>query len=1064
VTKEAWRAAVARWGDPIFGLALLLTDQRARAETTTIAVFRRVFAAPPTNDPELALYATLARQAQPQRRMSWQRRGALPRALSRIAPQDRLLLGLWLVRHLSGAQLATTTARPAPEIVGRLAARLRQFDPALDERSSAAADDATHIGLERWLEHQLGLSAAQAEHVRICPACRAAQGRWQSALDQLRALLLDALRGLHLSQAGVEALEEALTNDPGAEQEAWWQQRRFWLPALVGGVGLLLAVLITPWRGSNGAGVAAPRSAQALVQATIDSWVAPPAEGVRHWRVQSLNLTLRDPDPVVTDVWLDGGSPAHRVEVHRGDQLVEWQLAEGSARFTYGGAPSLNSCRWNTGYSGHFERFDDAALAFRITPEEQQAVRDARLRLGAYGAGYMLLQQALRAPDLHSFGTRVESGTTLTVLSFTNDRVSPRQQVLLRIDPEARQLYAVQQVAQVGGQTQVRDLWRLQALDQPESGVPNNLPTWKPTKQMERLLDPACPAIRPEYVTSLRQLTAVPYNVYLPGNLPPGVSGATLFSRQPRTGDQREHLFQILDEIDALYVGVDRWLSIAQADPRDETDGATQRGAWNVTLEDQQPNGMWHGFVELADPEAQPFLSTLELWGVGWTRDELLAVVDSLKPLDAQMWREQDHLFTDAQLLPPPARDALMGAAAALSVAPEQMIYTAMQLKMHSDPALPGPRDPFIVPPELLQPEQLDRTQWLVTDASGRTHLRDLWSVPDGPLYQAQTTDGVAFQLYDALGGKLWTASIAVVPLRFAQPDMQMLQTALSLSVEPSLSEQDTMLLLEYSIVDLTQDDLSLMNGMFFRSGAYSNPLADGTAIVRLWLDRSSKLPQRLDIVQRNAQGQETPISSAVVTERRILDQPDEKLLTMPALPVETLTLGITRDGPSRVLDNFSNLSWTKSSFTWPHSIGLSIADERPPGEESLQLNESDLSRNSWTSFAPSGVWRQTRYKLDNSNSSITLTQGPRQIMRHIVRFNPSVDGVRWISSERFPVTIAGQPREAWLLSGATGAAVVAEVDGLLLHISGTAQTLRNFVIPHLADLRPRTPDTPPQQ
>lgn len=1076
MTKEAWRAAVTRWGDPIFGLALLLTDQRAIAETTTIAAFRRVFAAPPPADPETALYSALARSSRPQRwrLRRWPRRSVLPRELSRCAPHDRLLLGLWLLRNLDGAQLAATLGVPGTQIVARLAALLRQADPSLaelptpDQPAAEHADSTRHVTLERWLEHQLGLTTAQTEHVRVCPACRAAQSQWQTARDQLRGALVAATRGQRLSQASLDTLEDVLTGDAEAEPQVWWQRRRVWLPALLGVIGLLLAALILPGNGRPGEATAASPTARALVEETLAVWGAPPAEGTLHQRVQSINMLLRDAEPVVTDLWLDATSPAHRVEVRRGEELVEWQIAEGLARFTYGGMPALNSCRWNTGYSGHFERFDDAALTFRISPAEQQMVRDARLRQGAYGSGYIMLQQALRAPDLRSFGTRVEDGTALTVLSFSDTTASPPQQVLLRLDPQRKQLHAVQQVTDAGGQTQARDLWRLLAQDSPESGISTTPPPWKPTKQLDRLVDPACPALKPEYVVSLRQLTGIPYGTQVLAKLPPGTTSAAVFGAQPQLNTQFSSLYDTSRTLDTLYVGPGRWLSLSRVEQREPAADAdmVQRGDWTIEIDHTEPGSIWHGYIRPVKPYQAYYMPTIELWGYGWQRDELMAIVDLFQPLDVNLWSALEPTFVDARPLPADAHDALREAIQAVQLQPEQMAYTATEItaRVGQQPSQPVPGDPFFLDQAQREPAQLRREQWFVAGKRGQARLRDVWSLPDGTVYLGQTSDGERIGIYVLESGVLWNASRETVPFRFQQPDLQMLQSLLGSNGAMTSAQQGNSVLIEQTIAQLTRDDLTLLNASFF---IFQEPqmsdLPLGQGVIRLWLDRSTMLPQRLDLIHRGPQGQETPIVSTVVTERQVLEQPlpTSELTSLPMLPDDTLTMQVEPDRAPIISDNWRDRSWLGRSFAWPSGVGLSIVTDQPPNDTQQPPGEFGFSRNTWHTFEAQPFWRQTRYTLDGNSRGVTLTQGPRKYIGHALRYSAfasSYNGV-WTSSERIPVTLAGEQRDAWLLKDASYAVLVVEADDLLLHFAGDEQDLRGFVVEHMRDLRPGLPE-----
>ncbi len=167
MTREQWRTAVTRWGDPVLAQALLLTNRRSTAEAATVSAFVRVLAGTHPAELETLLLAALFQELTRRRFPRWPRRGALPGELVRISPIDRFVLGLWLLRGLDGKQIATITGLPPEQVVERLA---RVMDSAASTPPSG--DAAGHMSLPQWLAEQLAISAPSASHPRPCDGCR----------------------------------------------------------------------------------------------------------------------------------------------------------------------------------------------------------------------------------------------------------------------------------------------------------------------------------------------------------------------------------------------------------------------------------------------------------------------------------------------------------------------------------------------------------------------------------------------------------------------------------------------------------------------------------------------------------------------------------------------------------------------------------------------------------------------------------------------------------------------------------------------------------------------------
>lgn len=1058
VTKESWRAAVTRWGDPVYGLALLLTNERRAAEATTIGAFRRVYSATVPAEPELTLYTVLAQAHHPRRIPDLRRplrKGVLPRALIQILPIDRLLLGLWLLRNINGAQLASIFSYSPAQVVERLAGLLRRSLP------DNGADVEAHLTLEQWLWHRLGLTTDHADHLRICPQCQIAQQHWHAAIDQFRTSLHAATYNQRLSLDGVAVLEDALLAVEGQSEadaeQPWWLQRRVWLPALLACVGLITLGLVVPWGGGSTAGSAAPPTTRAIVQAALDAWGQPLDSATLHQRVVASANMLRAGDLQTTDVWLAGaGSSAHRVEVRRGNTLIEWQLADNGARFEYGALPEATSCQWNTGYPPNLNRFVSNALTFTVPPAEQQAARDARLRQGAYGVGYVALQRALAAPDLRSFGVRTENGAAMAVLSYTDTRLIPRQQVLLRIDLQSHQLRTVQLVSDAGGQTQVRDIWRLEVNETTGATISTTPPPWAEAIQRDRLIDPACPALDPDVVISLRRVAALPWNWYLPSTLPSGTTNAALLASGNALYNNDALLMGSSADINAVYVGPDRWISVSGVDylqlRRTPTADTIQRGLWTLTIDDVDGSGVLRARLE-RDPERNyAWTPALEIWAWGLTRDELLAVVDSLSEVNIATWRTLDSQFLDARPLSASASNTLLQSLAALEPQPNQAIHTTSAATVRDWPQFMGDAarvqgqtgaiaDPYAIPASMRYPTFVRREQWLVASAipGSTTAWRDTRTLADNTLFALQTYDGQRFNVYDLPSGSAYTSVAAPSGYTMRQPGSDLLLNMLLNTASITATQQNGQLQLEQerSEAGSPYDDTSF--GISSSREPWQSDLPAGIRLQRLWLDQQTFLPQRFEILHRATDGRETTLRTVTITGREVVAPPPAaELVKLPPLPADILRFEVNNNGSSRPVEPLYTPGWRSQTYNWPGSAEINAYNERSPTTFTSNNPYDDLRLGHWDTFQPSALWRQTQYYLsDDQQNVVTLTQGPRRLMRNVLRYSASDPESLWTTSRRIPVVIGGVARDAWLLQDTYNSALVVEVDDVLLHFSG---------------------------
>jgi hypothetical protein len=1045
---EAWRAAATRWGDTLFELALLMTNRRVAAETATVSAFCRVFADPPSTHLEQALYSALLQQ-QPRWRQPLRDR-VLPRTLTRIEPIDRVLLGLWLLRNVDGEAMAAIVGQPAQAVVARL------VDVLLCTTNIPRADtvaDGDHLTLAQWLEAEFGLRPPAHTHIRICPRCRAAQASWQRAIETLRATLLEILKKEHLPQTCVDAIEDRLLMQQFAGTQRWWQDRRVWIPAFFGGIALLLAVLVVPWNGRDSLSTAAPASAHVLVQEALDAWTTLPVTGTLHRQVWAIDPRLQTSDPLITDLWLGAADTGqHRVEVRRNNQLVEWQIADGKGRLDYAGQPAFSSCPWRTDASAMFRMLDQEALTFRITPEQQRTVREARLLQGAYGTGYAALQRALSANDLRSFGVRRENQRSFVMLSYTDRQAVPPRQILLRIDPVTKHVFGVQEVTLGSGQTSTRDLWRLQIHEEVQTGISAGLPRWPQSATRDTLFDATCPALNPRNVVSLSTLAGDSQPWHLPRSLPQGITRAALLTLNPIVTYIDYTPLGVPRESVATFLGQDRWLSISDLDLHVTNQPATrlERGPWLVDVNRQPRPGVWSITLRLAQERGDPYGRSIFLYAGGWTQDELLAMIDTLRPFDPQVWIDLDAAFLDARPLPPSVYERIKGALTTLKPQPDGTLYSETRTTVRVNPVWLNLSDPFHLPETIRTPETVIRKQWQVYRDSELTSFRDITSLPDDTPYTVQTRDRTQFKLYTSVDGRVYSRSANISSFQQLQPGVEMVRSILRTSDPISILAQDG----EWVLQQASPYRYVTMSFEFSDPGLQQTPwtggLGEGTIVRRLSLDRDSYAPIQFAVLHRDQEGLETPLLITRMMDRRNVDTPEPAaLLDIPPLPDDVVTMKVTTSRDVTIEAPAS--SPITRTLNWRASPEVVIGAERYPGPSADSLSPAVLWQQRWDSFMPSNAWYQTVYHFPPGDFPVTVTQGPRLLMRHILRYQSAQHG--WTESHALSVTIAGRDHTAWRLSDSRTAVLVLEVDDLLVHIAGPIDFLEGPVLDHLPQL-----------
>lgn len=1045
VTTQPWQAALTRWADPVFGLALLLADERTAAEQRTVAVLARNLVGDPAML-EARLFMDLVRSDRWQRLQlrsllpARLRHHVLPPALVRVRPVDRVLLGLWLLHDVDGLRLAQAAGMEVAALVWRLAAALATLTghPSLQ---------AARPAFETWLGRQLQVPGAERPSVAEQSVLRSAESTaWLTAIETARATLRAAVGQHHVPLHCLDAVAAEILEQGDAP--AWWQQRAVWLAALIGGVGLLLLYLIAPWQSRATATTAAQAAPRAIVQQALDAWSAAPPSGAVHRRVWARSVTNAADEPLVTDVWLAARSAQHRVEVRHGNTLVEWQLGDGRSRFEYAAQPRFSSCQW-----AEPTMLDQLIRAFTLPPAEQETVRNARLTLGAYGQGYQLLHQALAADDLRSYGRRTEDDTTLLALGFTDRQASNERQIILWIEPHTGTLHVVQELVDAGGANASRELWRLLGEDNPQTGVPMQQPEWDRSMQARELLDPACPGLDADHVLSLRTLFGWSFGWgqdYLPSEPPPGSTQAALL-----TVGRVSDLINSSGNIRAVFVGPGRRLSFTTLPQRSELrKEGVRRDKWQVVFDDHAAD--LSGTACLARESVGLCMPLLRFAARGWSRDELLATIATLKPLDETMWLAYDRMFLEPRPLAPDIKAAFEGTIRAQQPPRRnQLFHTLVEWRARVNPHRPSLHDPYHVPVDMLEPEHLTQEQWLVYSDTTVAQYKDLYTLPSGDVYSARVNNGVHLSEYYLHEGvarinrnppDAWWIEPPLTPA------MQLVRTYLASTMPITARESENALLLEQYVPTEDGSHTPAMAGPLV---PWAGDLPPGVTVRRIWFDPKTHLPQRAATVYVDADSRETLLTSMTLREWRYGDAAAAEL-SLPPLPPDIIQINSTA-GSSSITGGELERGAITRALVWPMDSEIVVEqDENPASFDPAARMGSDprLERALYTPIhmlESLNLIKVTTYKLPTQDLRVTIRQGPRGLLRHVLRHTELDNGTLSLprsASREVPVSIAGQQYTAWLLEDSPTAALVVEVDEVLLYIKGPSTATLSAELP----------------
>lgn len=1102
--EHVWRSALGRWGDELWGLALLRTGDKTRAQQALVRAFERVYAAQPPTDAHSALVQALLPP-----RQRWlprvSRQRALPPPLRRIGSTERMLLGLWLVHGHDGDTLARLAQISTTTLQARL---VRALLPLLSRRDSARRTKDGRAAWGQWLGQQLRLSDAPLPDT--IPDTTLAG--WQQVLNRVRDLLAVTVERQHLPGNVRDNIEATLLSRDDAPPP--WQR---WVAglafaALLAAVGwIFLRPAVAPPAAQTTAPSSAspqPADARSLAQAALDAWTTMPVSGTLHRRVWAVDT--RQPahtEADVTDVWLASDTPQYRVETTHDSKLVEWHVVDSQGQLHTEANPLFNMCQWTYGGTVNVP----PAQTIMAAPAQVRAIRDERLRSGAYGEGYRLLHRARQAPDLRSYGVRNEGAHVLVTLGFRDETGShtqgvpgaPARTVLLLLDGRTHALQVVRELVGDATQATARDLWRV---DKEESlpAVPGFMPE-QATQPVATnvVLDPACPGLRSDYVVSLRRLaTILDPPLPVPTPLPANVVQAALVSAVPTNNDnffQPQEVFLVLRSAGG-------WLRLHSNGGVSGTNGGAamiRRGAWNVRFDEPATPAALLSATVWRNPETKapgtPYDTfMLNIEASGWTRDQVLDMVDRLQTLDARTWPALAPRFLDPHPLPADVLQVLTAAQQALATPPDGTLHVVMHASTRASTPPPPRADPYHLPPSVTSPSASTVEQWATISNGVPLRLKQVATGEDGTLLSASVGAAPSqYSWYEARAQQVVRSTLpSPDPYTFASGDqtlgVDLARPLLAWDTPISMTVDGDAWRLEQVVPGDPQ--VLIKSGFWFeliRNQALFNytPIDDlrgGTIVQQVWLDRAHTLPRRWQLVHRAPNGTETTLYAVDVQQWRAVAPPQESFWALPPLPPDTVLS--TLNASNTPVPNDPGTSLTpqphvvpptidtvggpisltppKQALAWQPDSGLVITNDTPyrspaplPAQGPPRGSILDVLLYYPAGIESTGLVRSTRYALPNAGA-VTVTQGPRALLRLMLRQTDGSLGAFAYTpapiqgSERVQVTIAGAQHDAWVLHTAVQASLVVEIDDVLLDITGPPDYVGGVVLQRLPALK----------
>lgn len=798
LTAPELERALQRYGDDLYRLALLLCRDEPAAARVLPLVARRMADTPSADEPALirALIAALpAKPANrpPRRLPAWAKPpaarselGALLAAIAALPRSARQVLGLSTLRAFEPEQVAAIAGGDAASVRAQLRDAMLALAPhAPIERAPAllSPDDApdecrpTRAALALADPRDLANPAVRG-HLALCSACRAADLAWSQLATAVEEALRGALRDVRLPPALAERVLAA-ARTPDADDARWYSQPRARIALVALPVLLAIAFLVWPRAAPPGAapsGAASPPDvapAELVRRAREQLYASPGDTGV--WHAQyAIEWAFADGTHALlhADEWLEPEHGRHRLQLvhHTGGGPYEFELAGDRQVVWYALSP---------GYAPSLYPFgiDAARLRARYSlgADQRDQMLQARLQSGAWSLPAAYLRQAAGA-ELHTWGRQRDAdGRFVRLISFPGvsplalpadapEAAASNVTVLLAIDEASGRLREVRELfGEAGTEQSARTTWKVlfeETIADAEQAnrVFDQRTAWNGTGsfvERERLLSPQLPLFDPPSFVSPAWLLRVGLeDPPLPAHAPPQTNAAALIDRNSQASLSRGYS---PGELTFAYFGEGRRLFVNSAEPGQQlfTLARPERLALGGNAVFLQPLAV-QGYraLILRPSDDQAVRLTVQVAATGYTRAELLALIQSLGPITPAALREQAPLFIE----PRPHDAAWQALIGALADAPQPPPGGARHFVEHvfkRQLRQPDPlADPYHRPPYAGWPEQLVQENWLRDDSDGTRTSGALTRDSAGRLLARQYRGPRALWDYDAVAGR----------------------------------------------------------------------------------------------------------------------------------------------------------------------------------------------------------------------------------------------------------------------------------------------------------------------
>jgi hypothetical protein len=1085
-------------GDPLYRMALLLGgDERGAAELLLDLARRELRTwSPGSEQPALmaALLAAAQRREKPRTETS---RREPPRNAIELPPvyrrilllplEQRLVLGLRLLLGYDEAHLAEA-GFPAEQAQKLYDQALRALAPTarVDISDYGPEDlcDATRAALRRN-SGRVNREPALRGHLATCSHCRAYDQAWgeltRSAELALRSQLrLPALPVALRTKMLAQARPKARLRRP---------QLRFLLPPLAV-VGLIAALVLPGFWRSNTTLVEQTTEAgvdpQTLVQQALLLAEQPPSgkNGVYRARYETLwffnDTTFA---PIRAESWIDSRNPArHRIEIaHRdGGPPYEVQIGDGKERMAYRITPDYADSLYSELPASALDQL------VALDAAGQNKAREVRFATGPWTIGPAYLRAAAEASDLQALGRQRDGERIVQVLSFSGTSplgrpldapgaTAERITVLLALDAVDGRLRRATELAGPAGAAQTsRTTWRLVneewiVSDATSGPVFSLKDIWAASGNeappvREAPIDLTLPVLDRDRIAPPAALLRSPNGqIWLPATMPPGTDRALIMWDTGLRQNSPPRAVVYLGPQRSLYLYLDR----------------TNRG---VVHQEDDSFGEWNAFLAAGRMQRYNILLQLiapdtpmqwrDIQSQGFTRAELQAVVEGMRPFDRPTFLAQEQFFLTSVPVDQTAHAALVELLrAAPQPAADQVLYTRTKLFQRLPPPEQIMPDPYAPRP---QHDTVIAEEWKWQSEGGISRLFRTSGVATGQLLYMNYISPRRSWFYNGYANTLTLLGSYGEPVHVINDDTA--QTALELlSIDaPLFTERESDGSLVISQVASFREaigDPSEYGGPYVRDvparmayqrlriGANGGQVRFDTFVGNEGMIEVTNIYTTSNTATSVFLAGQTLAESVTVEETKLLsmdEAPPE--IRDESVPQAALMLDLTQGFGGNIF--VRSLTITEALESWPGAIYL-LPEEGPAKALFAELGEknagiSQMSPLPGSQAAANGYGILFAYSVSSGegiDESIRITMGDAATLRAFFR---AYGQNMWNSSYPMRTIVAGQTVDAWVMTGIEGntSALFAEIDGTLIIAEGRSPWFEEMAIPMLAELR----------